>query len=286
MLAEKIKNKVEEIVNKKITSIKNISGGSICNAVKLTFEENYCTFVKYGSHLPETMFEKETDGLKALRECNIFRVPNILYFEKEFILMEHIDQGMPELDFYPKFGRLLASLHSISNEMFGYAQDNFLGTSIQRNSFKESWNEFYFENRILFQLKIAEQKGHSTDELQKLIGKLELKLADILQGSEEKPALIHGDLWVGNYLTDTNSNPVLIDPAVCFGHRELELAMTYLFGGFSKSFYRSYNETYPLADGWEERQDIYKLYHLLNHYNLFGGSYYDQSIQILKHYLL
>ncbi|NWF49767.1 MAG: fructosamine kinase family protein, partial [Ignavibacteriaceae bacterium] len=150
---------------------------------------------------------------------------------------------------------------------------------------KLNWTLFYFNKRILFQLQLAERFGNATEELRKAISKLEDKIEDIIKGSEEKPSLLHGDLWSGNYMVDENGNAVLIDPAVYYGHREADLGMTKLFGGFSSEFYRAYNETYPLEDGYEYRENIYKLYHVLNHLNLFGGGYYSQALSLIKYYV-
>ncbi|MDZ7626517.1 MAG: fructosamine kinase family protein [Ignavibacteriaceae bacterium] len=122
-------------------------------------------------------------------------------------------------------------------------------------------------------------------ELRKGISKLENKIQEIIGDTQEKPSLLHGDLWGGNYMVDENGNAVLIDPAVYYGHREADLGMTKLFGGFSSEFYRAYNETFPLEDGYEYRENIYKLYHVLNHLNLFGGGYYSQALSLIKYYV-
>ena len=127
--------------------------------------------------------------------------------------------------------------------------------------------------------------GNSTPELRKAISKLEERIEEIIGDSEEKPSLLHGDLWSGNFMVNENGETVLIDPAVYYGHREADLGMTKLFGGFSNEFYKSYNETYPLKDGYEYRENIYKLYHVLNHLNLFGGGYYSQAISLIKFYI-
>jgi fructosamine-3-kinase len=137
----------------------------------------------------------------------------------------------------------------------------------------------------LFQLQLAENFDNSTPELRKGISKLEDKLEDIIGNSKEKPSLLHGDLWGGNFMIDEKGSAVLIDPAVYYGHREADLGMTKLFGGFSSEFHKSYNEIFPLEDGYEYRENIYKLYHVLNHLNLFGGGYYSQAISLIKFYI-
>ena len=134
-------------------------------------------------------------------------------------------------------------------------------------------------------MKLAEANGYGSAELSSTFSKLEDNFDIILNGSEEAPTLLHGDLWGGNYMVDSEGMPVLIDPAVYYGHREADLAMTQIFGGFSPEFYRAYHQEYPLKAGWEYRQNIYKLYHILNHLNLFGSGYYGQAIQLMKYYV-
>ena len=136
----------------------------------------------------------------------------------------------------------------------------------------------------MYQYKLAEKNGYATQELRAGISKLENKIEKILAGSEESPSLLHGDLWSGNYMIDENGDACLIDPAVYYGHREADLGMTKLFGGFNSEFYKSYNENYPLPDGYDYRENIYKLYHVMNHLNLFGGGYYSQAISLINYY--
>ena len=150
---------------------------------------------------------------------------------------------------------------------------------------KNDWTKFYFNNRILYQLQLAEKIGNSTNELRNGISALENEIDKIVTDNLEKPSLLHGDLWSGNYMIGENGYACLIDPAVYYGNREADLAMTKLFGGFDARFYESYNETYPLPDGYEYRENIYKLYHVLNHLNLFGGGYYSQAISMIRSYL-
>ena len=180
-------------------------------------------------------------------------------------------------------------MHRNSSESFGFYEDNFIGSNIQINipeaGEAESWPDFYLNKRILFQYKLAEKNGYSTDELKNVIHRIESKIHDILKGSEEPPALLHGDLWSGNYIVDESGTACLIDPAVYYGHREADLAMTRLFGGFSQEFYESYMDTFPLPDNHKERENIYKLYHALNHLNLFGNGYYNTSLALAKTYL-
>ncbi len=185
-------------------------------------------------------------------------------------------------------GRQFAELHRYRGKKFGFYEDNLLGDSPQSNKpSKEgslNWAEFYAENRLEFQTSLAVKKGYATPELTNLMDNLIKKLPDLILGTEEEPSLLHGDLWSGNYLIDGSGIPWLIDPAVYYGHREADMAMTTLFGGFSNSFYSAYKSSYPIAPGYAEREPLYQLYHLLNHLNLFGTGYYGQVISILRRY--
>ena len=168
-------------------------------------------------------------------------------------------------------------------------EDNFIGHTLQlnipNNEQATNWTKFYFENRLLYQFKLAESRGLSSASLKNAFKQIENKIEAIIKTNDTVPALLHGDLWSGNYLADKNGSPVILDPAVYYGHREADLAMTKVFGGFSPSFYEAYHETYPLADGHEYRENIYKLYHILNHLNLFGMGYHGQAISLLQIYL-
>ena len=187
-----------------------------------------------------------------------------------------------------ELGFQFAKLHYFSGEKFGFPEDNYLGDSPQSNSPSKNgsinWPTFYVENRLQFQAALAVKNGYMTPELQNLLELLYNKIPELLSGTEDKPSLLHGDLWSGNYLIDKNGRSWLIDPAVYYGHREADLAMTSLFGGFSKTFYSAYESAFPLAPGYAEREPLYQLYHLLNHLNLFGTGYYRQVISILKRF--
>jgi protein-ribulosamine 3-kinase len=177
----------------------------------------------------------------------------------------------------------------LQEKYFGFYEDNFIGSTPQLNipdkEQQDDWTEFFFNKRILYQFKLAEKNGRSSEDLRIVIRELENKIDRILGGSEEFPALLHGDLWGGNFITDENGEACLIDPAVYYGHREADLAMTKLFGGFSREFYEVYDENYPLPDGYNERENIYNLYHALNHLNIFGKEYYNKVLTLAKYYL-
>lgn len=288
ILEEKIKTRIEEKFSLKLKSISSLSGGCISDAYKLTASDGSNYFLKYNPSVTVDMFSKEANGLNELAKANAVRIPEVLSFDEDYILLEFIASGIKKKNFFEEFGRKFAEIHKYTSGDFGFYEDNYIGSNPQKNipneKEKSSWVDFYFNKRILFQLQLAEKRGNSTDALRKGITKLENKIEDIIQ-INEKPSLLHGDLWSGNYMIDENGSAVLIDPAVYYGNREAEVGMTKLFGGFSSEFYKAYNETFPLEDGYDYRENIYKLYHVLNHFNLFGGSYYSQAISLIKFYI-
>jgi len=286
---EKIKARIEEKLKSKIKSLSSLSGGCISDAFKVTTDNGSNFFLKYNSSDSNDMFIKEANGLKELAKANAIRISEVLSFDEDFILLEYIPTGNKKKNFFEEFGSSFAKMHKHTSESFGFNEDNYIGSNPQKNipdeNEKSSWVNFYFNKRILYQLQLAEGLGNSTPELRKGISKLENKIQEIIGDTQEKPSLLHGDLWGGNYMVDENGNAVLIDPAVYYGHREADLGMTKLFGGFSSEFYRAYVETFPLEDGYDYRENIYKLYHVLNHLNLFGGGYYSQALSIIKFYI-
>jgi len=288
ILLPDIKSKIEKITGSKILAQAPVSGGCISDSCIIETSSGQKFFLKMNSSLPDDMFTKEANGLNELKKAGTIRIPEVISFGESYILLEQVNYGRKKNNFSEEFGSRLAKMHLYLSNEFGFYEDNYIGSTIQINipgeNEKINWTEFYFNKRILFQFQLAEKNGYSTPELQSGIKNLESKIENILSGSEEKPSLIHGDLWGGNYLVDESGLPCLIDPAVYYGHREAELAMTKLFGGFDKTFYEAYNETYPLKDGYEYRENIYKLYHVLNHLNLFGRGYYSQAISLLNYY--
>jgi protein-ribulosamine 3-kinase len=286
---EKIKTKIEEKLGSKIKSFTSLSGGCISDAYKITTNDKSVFFLKYNPSTSNDMFVREANGLTELAKSDAIRVPEVLGFDDDYILLEYISTGNKKKNFFEEFGRNFAEMHKFTSESFGFFEDNYIGSNPQKNipaeKEKSNWVEYYFNKRILFQFKLSEKLGNSTEELRKWISILENKIQEIIGNSNEKPALLHGDLWSGNYMVDENGSAVLIDPAVYYGNREADLGMTKLFGGFGSEFYKTYNEIFPLEDGYEYRENIYKLYHILNHLNLFGGGYYSQAISLIKFYI-
>jgi protein-ribulosamine 3-kinase len=286
---EKIKARIEEKLGIKIKSFNSLSGGCISDAFKIQTVDGLNYFLKYNPSISNDMFVKEVNGLKELTKANAIRIPDVLSFDEDYILLEYIQSGNKSKNFFEEFGRNFAEMHKFTSNSFGFYEDNYIGSNQQKNipneKEKSNWANFYFNKRLLYQFQLAEKLGNSTPELRKGISNLENKFEEIVGDSKEKPSLLHGDLWGGNYMVDENGNSVLIDPAVYYGHREADLGMTKLFGGFSSEFYRAYNERFPLEDGYDYRENIYKLYHVLNHLNLFGGGYYSQALSLIKFYI-
>ncbi len=289
ILNNKIKIKIENALNSKITGSQSLAGGCISNAYKINTDtgENY--FLKYNPSLKSDMFIKEAHGLLELNKAGVIKIPDVICYNKDYILLELIVTGNKQNKFSEDFGRKFALLHKFTSEFYGFYEDNYIGSTPQQNipeeNEKHEWTKFFFNKRILFQLQIAEETGNSTSELRKAIAVLENKIDEIVVDNSEKPSLLHGDLWGGNYLINTKGFACLIDPAVYYGNREADLAMTKLFGGFDSRFYEAYNEAFPLPEGYEYRENIYKLYHVLNHLNLFGGSYYSQAMSLISFYI-
>lgn len=285
---QNILKKIEQWAGEKIIKNTRTYGGDIAQSQILTFESGLKRFLKTGA-LNDNMFPTEANSLKELERSKAIRVPRVLMVEPKFLLIEYIEQGPKQSLFFETFGRQFAQMHRFTTDHFGMFEDNFIGHTLQlnipNNEQATNWTKFYFENRLLFQFKLAESRGLSSASLKNAFKQIENKIEAILKTNDTVPALLHGDLWSGNYLADKNGNPVILDPAVYYGHREADLAMTKVFGGFSPSFYEAYHETYPLADGHEYRENIYKLYHILNHLNLFGMGYHGQAVSLLQIYL-
>ncbi|PID59673.1 MAG: fructosamine kinase [Ignavibacteriae bacterium] len=278
-----LNRKLEEELHQNIVSIVSLGGGCIGNANKVTVKDGTNYFVK--QYLNSKIHFAEANGLNELKRTNTIRIPEVIKVNKDFLILEFIESASKSKNFSNKFGRQFAEMHKTHNPKFGYVEDNFIGSTTQKNlPESDSWTDFYFQNRILFQYKLVEKNGYANSELKSGISYLGQNIDKILNGSEEPPTLLHGDLWGGNYITDEQGNPCLIDPAVYFGHREADLAMTKLFGGFDSVFYQAYNEAYPLKDGWKYRENIYKLYHILNHLNLFGSGYLSQALSLINSY--
>lgn len=288
-LPENIKKDIEKRLGSRISGTKDLSGGCISSAYRVKMESGEVYLVKINDDSPADMFEKEAHGLIELQKADAIRVPGAKIFSENYLVTEFIESGRKSGGFFIKFGRQFADLHRYKSSSFGFYEDNYIGSTPQKNladgTENKNWTEFYYNKRLLVQLMLCEKNGYASEELREAFSRLENKIEEILKGSEEEPSLLHGDLWSGNYMVDDKGSPCIIDSAVYYGHREADLGMAKLFGGYPQDFYSSYNESYPLKEGWEYRENIYKLYHVLNHLNLFGRGYYSQALSLIKYYL-
>jgi fructosamine-3-kinase len=263
-----------------------VGGGSINDARKIdTTSGSFFAKINSDEAYPG-MFEAEAKGLVFLKENSSFNIPIPLGTGVtegvQWILMENINRAVKSEDYWEKFGQRLAEMHRHSNSHFGFDGDNYLGSLRQLNEKKDSWPEFFSEMRLKPQLKWAKENGEATTEMLRLFEKVFNRIENIFP--KEPPAAVHGDLWTGNFMTGSDGEAVIFDPAAYYGHREMDLGMSKLFGGFDKRFYEAYHDAYPLEKGWEERIHIANLYPLMAHVNLFGGSYTSQVVNILRKY--
>ncbi len=271
-----------QALNASITSIAPLSGGDINDVFLLTSEKDrYVVKVNDARRFPG-MFEAEKKGLELLRNTNTFTIPEPIslgtFQSHSFLLLSYIESGNRSTSFWEQFGRQLAQLHQHSDATFGLDHDNYIGSLPQQNQRHESISSFYVAERLLPQVTMAADKGFSFANTDAFFKNLEHLIP------EEKPALTHGDLWSGNFMVSEDGLPCLIDPAVVYMHRESDLGMMHLFGGFSAILFDSYAECFPLEKNWKERLDLWQLYYLLVHVNLFGGSYYPSANSIIQKY--
>lgn len=255
-----------------VRSGRPVSGGDINEAHELTLEDGRVVFAKTNGDADPEMFPAEARGLAWLGEAAALRVPRVLAVSPSFLALERITSARRRPDFDDVLGRGLAALHRSGAPGFGLDHDNFIGRLPQSNAAAPTWAEFYRARRIEPQLRRAADEGLASPRMLRDGERLLAAMEDRV-GPPEPPSRLHGDLWGGNLLVDERGDPCLIDPAVHGGHRELDLGMMRLFGGFGARVYQAYDEAFPLATGHEERVPLYQLYFLLVHVNLFGGSY-------------
>jgi len=270
---------IETSLNQKFSTKLNcrwqqIGGGSINNTYKI-ISEYHTFFVKTNTlYVFENGFKEEVLGLQFLENHSAL-VPKIIiegaFNNSIYLVLEWIESGNITSNFWEKFAFQLANLHQHKGEKFGLGHHNYMGQLFQNNSFFNNFSDFFIENRLKPQVKLAFNSKRLQQKHVFLFENLHKKLPEIFP--IEEPCAVHGDLWSGNFICSTNEKAIFIDPAVYYGHREVDLAMSLLFGGFSNGFYNYYQQIYPLEKGFMERKDYYNLYPLLIHLNLFGGSY-------------
>lgn len=267
-----------------------LSGGDINEAFRVELDDGRVVFVKQNRSADRTMFPREARGLSCLSEARALRIPEVLAVSPEqgqspaFLVLEYLEPGRQRSGFDEELGRGLARLHQSGLPSFGLDHDNFIGSLPQSNRSWPSFAEFYQHERLEPLLGRALELGLADAALATRFERLFAKLEDLC-GPPEPPARLHGDLWGGNLHSDPDGAPVLIDPAVYGGHREIDLAMMRLFGGFGSAVFSAYREQYPLASGHSDRVPLYQLYPLMVHVNLFGRGYLGGVERALGRYI-
>ena len=283
----RLQDAIEAALGETVRLGNSVTGGCINHALRGQTGAGATIFIKTNEQAPPALFPAEAAGLQALDSApGGCRVPKVLAVSPAFLVLEWIESGPSGPRVGESLGRGLAAQHRVTQRTYGFrAGDNYIGSTPQPNPLIEDWVTFFAEQRLHFQHALLRGQGRSSPELDRALDQLLPRLATWLRLPSERPALLHGDLWGGNTLADAQGHGVLIDPAVYFGCREADLAMTELFGGFRPEFYAAYREVFPLEPGYEHRRDLYNLYHVLNHANLFGGSYTQQAERMLRPYV-
>lgn len=277
---------ISERLEEEVVSTKPLSGGSISSAYLInTTKSQYFIKVNCADDAIK-MFHEEQKGLNAIESTNTIAVPHVQFVgthnKKAFIVMDYVESIRPTPSDYSRLGAELAKMHEVHSNEFGFFSDNFIGSLPQSNTLHNTWTEFYWSERILPQIQLALNAGLLTNE--EVPSKEQFtELFDSFV-KDVKPSLLHGDLWGGNYLISNEATPYFIDPAVYYGHSMVDIAMSQLFGSFGSEFYNSYHKTIPKSDHYDEQIDLYQLYFLLVHLNLFGKGYYSSVSNILKRY--
>ncbi|MCC7009502.1 MAG: fructosamine kinase family protein [Acidobacteria bacterium] len=270
-----------------ITHRSPLSGGSINRLERL--ETSAGSFVlKSHPEPPPRFFQAEAEGLLALAESGAsLLVPRVIAVGDEatpFLLLEHLPPAERDRDTDVRIGRGLAELHQTTAARYGFAADNYCGSTLQPNAWRDSWIDFYRTARLGYQVRLARDAGLLDSDTAARLDRVVARLDAWLTEPAEGPSLVHGDLWAGNLHITIGGQPALLDPAAYFGHREAELGMMGWFGGFSARVYDAYDDAFPLESGWRERSPLYRLYHVLNHVNLFGGSYLSDALSIASRF--
>lgn len=290
-------NTISEAIREKygngvsVTGRSHVYGGDINESSLLTLSNGEKMFVKQNRGMKTDFFEAEAQGLRSIASTGAVKAarPVAVGIDegRPYLLLEYISSGQKTSSFWEDFGRKLAGMHRAGTSsfteggLFGYISDNYIGSTRQINTVHSSWIDFYRTRRLEPQFKMAWR--YFDKAVQDMTGRL-LDGLDRWLIEPDHPSLLHGDLWGGNFMVSEDGEPVLIDPAVYVGHAEADIAMTELFGGFAPAFYDSYRAENPFADGYGDRRDLYNLYHLLNHLNLFGRSYLGGVVRIISHY--
>lgn len=288
MISDAVRRHVQQKLGSGIEDIRSVSGGSINRATKIKLSDGTSCFLKWNASADPDMFVKEEKGLNLLASADTpLRIPEVFGTGKTeggtgFFIQEFVPEGKPHPGSSENFGRALATLHQHREQQYGLDHDNYIGRLPQSNRRHDHWIDFFIEERMEPQLRMATDARKLGSGTVTHFESMYQQLPDIFP--DEPPGLLHGDLWGGNYFYDRKGRATIYDPAVYYGHREIELAFTHLFGGFSNAFYKAYEETYSLEPGFPGRKDVYNLYPLLVHTNLFGGSYARRVEGIVKRF--
>lgn len=243
-------------------------------------------FVKLNQAAQLAMFEVEALGLQQMRVQPTIRVPEPICWgvaeNSAYIVLEWIDLGRGDRQSWSAMGQQLAAMHRVTSANgFGWDRSNTIGSTPQVNNWTKDWAEFFTQHRIAYQFKLAQRRGGHFPQQERLL----TAIPELLANHQPQPALVHGDLWSGNAAVTATGEPVIFDPATYFGDREVDIAMTELFGGFPPEFYQGYSQAWPLDPGYDRRKTLYNLYHILNHFNLFCGSYEAQANRMIQQIL-
>ncbi len=262
-----------------------VSGGCINQGYAVS-GNGLIYFVKINQANQEAMFAAEALGLKQIHVTKTIRVPEPICWgiaeKSSYLVLEWLEFGGGNSQSWEKMGQNLARLHQVSlSDRFGWHCNNTIGSTPQINTVSNSWADFFAHQRIGYQLRLAKERGGNFPDEDQVIP----AISEILSQHQPHPSLVHGDLWSGNAAITVDGEPVILDPATYWGDREVDLAMTELFGGFPAAFYRGYNDVFPLDAGYQKRKTLYNLYHILNHFNLFGGGYASQANRMLQEIL-
>ena len=279
---------LERLLGARITLSRSVTGGDINQAFRVELADGRRIFVKANSSVPSQLFELEAHGLEWLSAAKAISVPRVVGVGRcssmGFLALEWIDVGARTAHFDENLGRALSVLHRYSPPCFGLDRDNYIGSLVQANPRCNEFAEFYATQRLIPQFELATSNGLFDQAMRARFDLLVQRLASVL-GDPESPARLHGDLWSGNCLCGSDGRAWLIDPAVYGGHRELDLAMMRLFGGFSERTFDAYAESFPLGGGYRERVELMQLYPILVHVNLFGGSYVASARRVIGRYV-
>ncbi|MCI0654570.1 MAG: fructosamine kinase family protein [Methylococcaceae bacterium] len=268
----------------RITKRTSVAGGSINSASRIEGGKR-AFFVKLNRAERFEMFEAESAGLREIAATATLRVPEPIACGVEngasFLILELLVLKAPSTRSDRILGEQLAAMHGKPQSSFGWARDNTIGSTLQPNPRSDHWIDFWRDHRLAFQLELARKNGCRSSLLERGARLCE-KFQGLFDGYTPAPSLLHGDLWAGNAAADASDRPVIFDPACYYGDRESDIAMSELFGGFGKEFYQAYREAWPIDPGYRVRKTLYNLYHVLNHFNLFGGGYQSQADAMIQ----